>query len=100
MFSLTVGCAHTDQLSESVLEKLDAPLQQLITSPETKEDQQCVVLVHTTALDDLRAEGVTVSSSVGGIAITRITIRQLKRIAELPSVTAIESNNRRTPHWP
>jgi predicted sugar kinase len=91
------SCGDSLPLTASELAKLDAPLQLLVTTKDTPDDQRVVVLIHSSHPDELRSEGVEVDDIVENIITAKVTISQLKRIVLMSSVQSVESNSKRSP---
>jgi hypothetical protein len=103
---LLAACSGTMELTESEKGKLDMKLQSLMTAKgmasdsdfdmSTDKDGKKIysIIVRGSSADDVRKLGVNVNSNFGDVITVRCSIDDLKKIAKLPSVRALETPER------
>lgn len=97
------ACQSSLELTEAEKAKFDARLQPLISGKadivesdydvSTNKDGKKIygIIVRGSSAEDIRKLGIAVNSTLGEIITTRCTIEEMKKIAKLPSVKAIEA---------
>lgn len=100
---LLAACQSSLELTEAEKAKFDARLQPLISGKaEIVESDYDITLsqdgkklyaivVRGSSADDIRKLGITVNSVLGEIITVRCTVEEMKKIAKLSSVKALEA---------
>jgi hypothetical protein len=106
---LFAGCASAEvQLTPLEKEKLDPALQRLVLgtppdrtgydiTPGSSGEEKFGVIVRTDHVDDIRNAGYAVTSTFGGVAVLRVTIRELRVLVTLPSVKNVSNGSQNHP---
>ena len=106
---LLVACGGPMALTEAERAKLDPGLQSLLAegtgseahydlSIRTDGTREYGVIVRTTDAEKLRAAGIHVQSVLGDVVTVRVTVDELRDVARLPSVRAVQNSGRNTLH--
>ncbi len=103
LLMVLAACTSSVELTEAEKAKFDARLQPLITGQAeivesdydvtTGKDGKKIygIIIRGSSADDIRKLGIEVNSALGEIITARCTIEEMKKIAKLPSVKAIEA---------
>jgi len=106
---LMLSCGGPMALTEAERAKLDPGLQSLLaegTGPETRYDvtvrsdgtREYGVIVRTTDAEQLRAAGIRVQSVFGDVVTVRVSVDELRNVARLPAVRAVQNSGKDTLH--
>ncbi|MCS7012622.1 MAG: hypothetical protein RMI34_05660 [Chloroherpetonaceae bacterium] len=97
------ACQSSHELTDAERAKFDARLQALISGRTdiVESDYDVTVakdgkklygiVVRGSSADEIRKLGIAVNSALGEIMTVRCTVEEMKKIAKLPSVKAIEA---------
>jgi hypothetical protein len=103
LLMVLAACTSSVELTEAEKAKFDARLQPLIAGQAeivesdydvtTGKDGKKIygIIIRGSSADDIRKLGIEVNSALGEIITVRCTIEEMKKIAKLPSVKAIEA---------
>jgi hypothetical protein len=108
MFFL-LSCGGPPTLTDQERAKLDPYLQSLVTEGTVSADRyemtvrpdgtrEYGIIVRTTSVDSLRAAGIQVQSVFGDVVTARVTVDELRVIARLPSVRAVQNGGKNMLH--
>jgi hypothetical protein len=103
---LSLQCSPTKSLSDAEKAKLDAPMNRLLTGGQVDKNlidetlrtdgtKEYAVIVRSEHPEDIKALGVVVSSVFGDVIVVHATIEELRKIASLPSVRALEAGSKK-----
>jgi hypothetical protein len=106
---LVLSCGGPMALTEAERAKFDPGLQVLLaegTGTGSRYDvtirpdgtREYGVIVRTTDAEQLRAAGIRVQSVLGDVVTVRVTVDELRSVARLPSVRAVQNSGRNTLH--
>jgi len=106
---LMLSCGGPMALTEAERAKLDPGLQSLLaegTGTESGYDvtvrsdgtREYGVIVRTTDAEQLRAAGIRVQSVFGDVVTVRVTVDELRNVARLPAVRAVQNSGKDTLH--
>jgi hypothetical protein len=106
---VVVSCGGPQALTEAERAKLDPGLQTLLaegTGPESRYDVttrpdgkvEYGVIVRTADAEQLRAAGIRVQSVLGDVVTVRVTVDELRTVARLPAVRAVQDSGKNTLH--
>lgn len=106
---LVLSCGGPMALTEAERAKLDPGLQSLLTEGTGTEagydvtvrpdgTREYGVIVRTTDAEQLRAAGVRVQSVSGDVVTVRVSVDELRTVARLPSVRAVQNSGKNTLH--
>jgi hypothetical protein len=104
---LSLHCSSTKSLSDAEKGKLDPPLIRLFTGEQVDKNlvgetlrpdgaKEYAVIVRSEHSEDIKALGVAVSSVFGDVIVVHATIEELRKIASLPTVRALEAGSKKT----
>ncbi|MFN3385350.1 MAG: hypothetical protein ACK42Y_02045 [Candidatus Thermochlorobacter sp.] len=106
LLMILAACQSSLELTDAEKAKFDPRLLPLISGradivesdydvSTNKEGKKIYgIIVRGSSADDIRKLGIAVNSALGEIITTRCTIEEMKKIAKLPSVKAIEAPQR------
>ena len=103
-----VNCSSGSHLTPQEKSKLDPALQKLVETGEGRANQYDVnlmpdgtriygVIIRTNNMQELRKAGIQVNSVFGDIATARLTIKELVKVAKIPSVQSIQNSSKNYP---
>ena len=103
------GCSSTPPLTDQEMAKLHPQVQRLLAGepvPELDETSSLrsdgsrayELIVRTTKPDELHSIGVTPQSQFGDVLTVRATAEEIVKLAQLPSLIAIEPGSKNFPH--
>jgi hypothetical protein len=106
---LVLSCGAPQTLTEEERAKLDPGLQALLaegTGPESHYDittrpdgkVEYGVIVRTADAEQLRAAGIRVQSVLGDVVTVRVTVEELRNLARLTAVRAVQNSGKNTLH--
>jgi hypothetical protein len=106
---VVMSCGGSPTLTDQERAKLDPYLQSLLTEGTVSADRyemtvrpdgtrEYGIIVRTTSVDSLRAAGIRVQSVFGDVVTARVSVDELRVIARLPSVRAVQNGGKNTLH--
>ena len=106
---LVLSCGGPMALTDAERAKLDPGLQALLTEGTGTDSGYDVtirpdgtreygVIVRTTDAEQLRAAGIRVQSVLGDVVTVRVTVDELRNVARMPSVRAVQNSGKNTLH--
>ncbi|MEJ2636479.1 MAG: hypothetical protein P8184_14450 [Calditrichia bacterium] len=105
---LMTDCSPKSRLTPEAKAKLDPSLQKLLMTGKgdpnhyginTLPDGSRVysVIIRTNDPEALRKAGIKVGSVFGDVVTARLTIKELRKVAEMPAVRSIENSTKNYP---
>ena len=104
-------CSSSNSISDIEKSKLDRPLVRLLAGEpidknlihetiRTDGTKAYAVIVRSDQPEEIQALGIVVTSVLGDVVVVHATIEEIKKIASLPSVRALEAGSKKTtqPH--
>jgi hypothetical protein len=102
------ACSGADRLTQAELAKLSPPLQQLVTGKvlageeldatrRPDGDTEYAVIIRSSNPEELRRAGIPLNSVFGDVCTARLTLKELRSAAALPSVRWIETGTKNFP---
>jgi hypothetical protein len=110
-FFLLTECSSTGHLTPAEKSKLDPALQKLLTTGEGNPDHYDVytrsdgtrvygVIIRTQNVDALCKADIKIGSIFGDVVTARLTIKEIRKTAEIPSVRSISNSKKNYPTEP
>lgn len=104
---LSFRCSSSKSISDIEKSKLDFPLVRLFAGEQVDKSlvgetlrpdgtKVYAIIVRSVHPEEIRALGVVVSSVFGDVIVIHATIEELRKIASLPSVRALEVGSKKT----
>ncbi len=105
---IMTNCASKYHLTAAEKAKLDPALQKLVQTGEGAANRYDVhtlpdgsrvygVIIRTDIPQALRKAGIPVNSVFGDVATARLTITELRKVAKMPTVLAVENSSKNYP---
>jgi hypothetical protein len=105
LFLMLASCASTTGLTEAERQKLDPPLQRLLTGERVSESEydiamrldgskEYAVVVRSNNADELKKAGIRVSSVFGDVVTVRVTLEELRKIVGLSTVRSMQNGSK------
>jgi hypothetical protein len=100
-----LGCAGTRSFTDAEVGKLDPVLRRLVKAEAVSETDYDItvrpdgtkeygVIVLTSDVSALTAEGICIDSAFGEVVTLRVTLEELKRVLCLSSVHAVQNSTK------
>jgi hypothetical protein len=107
-FFLLTECSSTTRLTSAEKSKLDPSLQKLLETGEGDPDHYDVhtrsdgtrvygVIIRSQNVDALRKAGIKIGSIFGDVVTAQITVKEIRKIADIPSVRSISNSSKNYP---
>jgi hypothetical protein len=104
---LSLHCSSSKSLSDTEKAKLDPPLFHLFAGEQVDKSlvnetlrpdgiKEYAVIVRSEDPEEIQALGIAVSSVFGDVIVVHATIEELRKIASLPTVRALQAGSKKT----